>query len=98
MAGSWGPGGPRVIVARDGFPSTRAGPGPMLVENTSVMTTSYLPTDLPSRATALEQRVAELARAEAASRAFIEIGRELVGTLDVEQMAQRIVEIVVDFF
>ncbi len=47
---------------------------------------------------ALEARVAELAQAEQASRALSQIGQELVGTLDPDQAARRVVEIVVEFF
>lgn len=55
-------------------------------------------TGLWTRIATLELRVAALARAEQASRAFAEIGRELAGTLDVEQTMRRIVEVVVEYF
>ncbi len=53
---------------------------------------------LRAHVAALEARVAELAQAEQASRALSQIGQELVGTLDPDQTARRVVEIVVEFF
>jgi signal transduction histidine kinase/DNA-binding response OmpR family regulator len=53
---------------------------------------------LQARLAALELRAAELSRAEQASRALSQIGRELVGTLDLDQTTRRIIEIVVEYF
>jgi signal transduction histidine kinase/DNA-binding response OmpR family regulator len=53
---------------------------------------------LQARLAALELRAAELSRAERASRALAEIGRELAGTLDLDQTTRRIVDIVGEFF
>src|SRR5919106_447656 len=53
---------------------------------------------LRARLAALERRVAQLSQTEQASRALAEIGRELVGNLDLEQTTQRIVDIVGELF
>jgi GAF domain-containing protein len=56
------------------------------------------PDALRARLAALEQRVAELAGAEEASRALSEIGRDLAATLDPDETTRHIVDVVVRFF
>ena len=56
------------------------------------------PDALQARLAALEQRVAELAGAEEASRALSEIGRDLAATLDPDETTRHIVDVVVRFF